>query len=73
MSGSYNIGTKVKWKWANGWGHGKVDERFTEKVTRKISGSEITRNASQDEPAYLIKQEDGGEVLKSHSEIQRDL
>lgn len=72
MSDSYNIGTAVKWKWVSGWGRGKVDERFTEKVTRKINGSEITRNASKKEPAYLIKQEDGCEVLKSHSEIHRD-
>jgi len=72
MSDSYNIGSKVKWKWGNGWGHGKVDERFTEKVTRKIDGSEITRDADNDNPAYLIKQDDGNRVLKSHSELQKD-
>lgn len=72
MSDSYNIGTDVKWKWGNGWGHGTVDERFTEKVTRTIDGSEVTRDASHDEPAYLIKQDDGDRVLKSHSEVQKD-
>ncbi|WP_432354647.1 DUF2945 domain-containing protein [Agrobacterium sp. rho-13.3] len=37
---------------------------------RKIEGSVIKRKASKDEPAYLIEQEDGGRVLKSHSELQ---
>lgn len=72
MSDNYNIGAKVKWKWGNGWGRGKVDDRFTEKVTCKIDGNEVTRNADNDNPAYLIKQEDGDRVLKSHSEIEKD-
>ncbi|MEZ6044182.1 MAG: DUF2945 domain-containing protein [Planctomycetaceae bacterium] len=71
MSKGYQIGTKVKWKWGNGFGEGQVTERFTEKVTRTIKGSEITRSASKEEPAYLIKQEDGDRVLKSHSEIEK--
>lgn len=72
MSHDYNTGTKVKWKWGNGWGHGEVDERFTEKVTRTIDGSEVTRDASEEEPAYLVVQEDGARVLKSHSELEED-
>ena len=68
----FNEGTTVKWKWGEGWGQGKIKERFTEKVTRQISGTEVTRNATDDEPAYLIQQEDGDEVLKSQSEIQKD-
>ncbi|MEQ8210169.1 MAG: DUF2945 domain-containing protein [Lacipirellulaceae bacterium] len=72
MSDKYQVGTKVKWKWGNGWGHGKVEESFTEKVTRSFDGSEVTRDASEDEPAYLIEQEDGDQLLKSHSEVQKD-
>jgi len=41
-------------------------------VERKIKGKEITRNASREEPAYLVKQEDGDEVLKSGSELKKD-
>ena len=67
--GDFSKGDKVKWKWGSGHGTGKVTEKFTSKVTRKISGSEVTRNATDDEPAYLIEQEDGDEVLKSGSEI----
>ena len=72
MSDKYNVGTKVKWKWGTGWGHGQVEESFTEKVTRTIEGNQVTRNASEEEPAYLIEQDDGDRVLKSHSEVEKD-
>lgn len=72
MASGYNVGTKVKWKWGQGWGKGKVEERFTEKVTRTIEGNEVTREASDEEPAYLIEQEDEAQVLKSHSEVEKD-
>ncbi|PZX18892.1 Protein of unknown function (DUF2945) [Palleronia aestuarii] len=65
----YQIGEKVEWNWGNGTGSGKITERFTEKVTRTIKGSEITRDASDDEPAYMIEQDDGDCVLKSASEL----
>ncbi|MEM6695527.1 MAG: DUF2945 domain-containing protein [Pseudomonadota bacterium] len=63
------IGDNVSWNWGNGTGEGKVVERFTEPVTRTLKGSEITRNASGDEPAFLIEQDDGDQVLKSCTEI----
>ncbi|QCI97063.1 DUF2945 domain-containing protein [Agrobacterium larrymoorei] len=66
----FRKGTKVSWKWGNGKGEGKVAESFTEDVERKIEGSVIKRKASEDEPAYLIEQEDGAKVLKSHSELE---
>jgi len=72
MSSGYNVGDKVKWKWGEGYGRGKVAERFTEKTTRTIEGNEVTRDASDDEPAYLIEQDDGDRVLKSHSEVRKD-
>ena len=59
---AYSEGDEVKWNWGNGTGTGKI--------TKTIDGSEITRNASEDEPAYLIEQEDGDEVLKSGSELK---
>lgn len=67
----FNVGTSVKWKWGNGWGNGQVEQAFTSNVTRHIDGTEVTRKASEDEPAYLIRQDDGDRVLKSHSEIQQ--
>lgn len=71
MTGSYKVGDSVKWKWGNGHGQGNITERFTDDVTRTIDGTKVIRNASDEEPAYLIEQADGDRVLKSHSEIQK--
>ncbi len=68
---TYNIGDTVKWNWANGTGKGKIEKTYTKRVTRKINGSDITRDADNDNPAYYIKQDDGGAVLKSHSELEK--
>ena len=68
----YSEGTKVKWKWGSGYGHGEVQSAFEKKVTRKIDGSEVTRDGSSDNPAYYIKVEDGNNVLKLHSEVEKD-
>ena len=69
MSKTYRKGTKVKWSWGDGNAEGKVVESFTEHVSRTIKGNEVTRDADQDNPAYLIEQSDGSRVLKSHSEL----
>ncbi len=50
---------------------GKVKEKFTEPVKKTIKGTEVKRNASKDEPAYLLKQENGNEVLKSETELKK--
>lgn len=71
MSKTYNVGTTVKWNWGNGTATGKVEKSYTQKITRKIDGSEITRDADDENPAYYIKQEDGSDVLKSHSELNK--
>ncbi|MEO0793177.1 MAG: DUF2945 domain-containing protein [Pseudomonadota bacterium] len=70
MSGKYNKGDKVEWDWGNGKGDGKIKEVFKEDVTRTIKGTEVSRNASEDSPAYLIEQSDGDEVIKSESELE---
>ncbi|MEL6750732.1 MAG: DUF2945 domain-containing protein [Pseudomonadota bacterium] len=67
----YSEGTKVEWDWGNGTGTGKIQSVFTEKTTRKIKGSEVTRDGSKDDPAYYIKQEDGDAVLKLDSEVRK--
>ena len=73
MSQTFRIGDKVKWNWAGSEAHGEVRHVFTHKVTRLIKGAEITRNASEDEPAYEIVQKDGDHVLKSQSELDLDV
>lgn len=64
-------GTKVQWKWGNGTAKGKVEETFTEKITKTIAGIEVTRVGEENNKALFIKQEDGSTVLKSESEVER--
>ncbi|MBB6628137.1 DUF2945 domain-containing protein [Nocardioides sp. KIGAM211] len=68
---SIREGTEVSWSWGNGSATGKVTEIHRESVTRTIKGSEITRNGSDDDPAYLIEQDDGAKVLKLRSEVEQ--
>ena len=72
MTKSLHKGAKVSWNWAGNTAEGMIVERFTDKVTRTIKGTEVTRNASQEEPAFLIRQDDGDEVLKSASELEAE-
>lgn len=69
MSKAYQTNTKVRWQWGKGSAEGYVRGVFREKTTKTIKGSEITRNGSDDDPAYLIEQADGDQVLKLHSEL----
>ncbi|WP_247237262.1 DUF2945 domain-containing protein [Telluribacter sp. SYSU D00476] len=64
-------GTKVRWKWGNGHAEGKVMEVHKSDVERTIKGTHVKRNGSADDPALLIEQEDGTQVLKLQSEVER--
>ena len=64
-----SVGDKVSWSWGNGTGTGTVKQVYTDKVTKTIKGNEVTRDATEDEPAYLIEQDDGDRVLKSVTEV----
>ncbi len=68
---SYSKGDKVEWDWGNGTATGKVQKTYTQKVTRKLQGSEVTRNGSDDDPALYIEQDDGDGVLKLSSEVRK--
>ncbi|WP_386684388.1 DUF2945 domain-containing protein [Loktanella sp. R86503] len=66
----FKEGDRVKWNWGNGTGTGKVVKRYTRKTTLTIKGNDVTRDASEDEPAFRIEQDDGDEVFKSITEIE---
>jgi hypothetical protein len=68
---SIRTGTEVTWKWGSSTASGKVTEVHHSKVTRTTKGSEITRNGSDDDPAYVIEQADGTTVLKLRSEVEQ--
>ena len=71
MSSHYSEGDKVQWDWGKGTATGKIVKTYTQKITLKIEGSEVTREADDENPAYKIEQKDGGIVLKSHSEVKK--
>lgn len=69
MGQKYQVNQYVKWNYGSGTAKGQIKESYKEKVTKTIKGNEVTRNATDDEPAYLVEQEDGDQVLKSESEL----
>ncbi|QDV69128.1 hypothetical protein Poly24_28420 [Rosistilla carotiformis] len=71
MSQEFQKNQSVQWNFGSGVGKGKIKDAFISKVTRTIKGSEVTRNATEEEPAYLIHQDDGDEVLKCQSELTK--
>ncbi|MEM9855725.1 MAG: DUF2945 domain-containing protein [Bacteroidota bacterium] len=64
-------GTQVKWNWGSGKAEGRVQETYTKKVIKTIDGNKVTRNGESGNKALFIKQEDGAEVLKLESEVER--
>lgn len=69
MSG-FSKGTRVEWDWGQGTASGTIDTVYMQKITRTLKGTDVTRNASSENPAYYIIQDDGDGVLKSHSEVR---
>lgn len=66
----FNKGDEVSWKWGRGKAKGTIEEVYTSRVTKKIKNKFITRNATPEEPAYLISvSNNGGVALKSESNL----
>ena len=63
-------GGNVNWNWGQGKAEGTITEKFDKPVKKKIKGADVKRNASKDEPAYMITQDNGNKVLKSESELK---
>ena len=64
-------GDKVEWNWGASKAEGEIVKEYDKPITKTIKGTKIKRNASKDEPAYEIKQENGNKVLKSGSELKK--
>jgi hypothetical protein len=69
MTKAFGTGEKVQWNWGNGTGEAEVKEVHTERVEREIAGTNQVRNGTDDNPAYVLEQSDGRQVLKLHSEL----
>lgn len=64
-------GTRVRWSWGSSSAEGTVEEVHHETISRQSKGEKITRKGSDDDPAYVITQDDGTVVLKLASEVER--
>jgi len=64
-------GDKVEWNWGKSKAEGEITKGYNKPVEKTIKGTKVKRNASHDEPAYEIKQENGNKVLKSESELKK--
>lgn len=63
-------GQTVSWNWGKSTAKGKIKAKYVKAVTRKIKGTSVKRNASKENPAYFIEQENGNKVLKSEKELK---
>lgn len=62
----YKVGDKVSLGYAR---VGVIQEVYTEPVTIEIDGTTVTKEASSNNPAYLIKEPSGHVVLKLGTEL----
>lgn len=69
MANSFHKGQSVSWKWADDRAYGEIEERFDRRVQRTLKGTKVVRVGTKENPAYLIRQEDGNRVLKRGSEL----
>jgi hypothetical protein len=67
---SIRTGSTVSWKWGSSTASGKVSEIHRDTVSRRTKGEQVTRHGSDDNPAYVIEQDDGTVVLKLRSELR---
>ena len=67
----FRKGSKVEWPWGKGHAEAKVIEVITTSITKVIKGSKITRHGTKENPAYLLEQEKGNQVLKLESELRK--
>ncbi|WP_010147111.1 DUF2945 domain-containing protein [Serinicoccus profundi] len=65
------VGTTVTWSWGSSHAQGTVTEVHHERVSRTTKGKKVTRNGTDDDPAYVIEQDDDTVVLKLRSEVER--
>ncbi|MGN6178885.1 MAG: DUF2945 domain-containing protein [Mucilaginibacter sp.] len=64
-------GDKVEWNWGRYKAEGSIEKEHEKPISKTIKRAKVKRNASKQEPAYEIKQENGNKVLKSESELKK--
>lgn len=63
-------GDKVHWNRGKSQAEGTIKDKSEKTIIKKIKGTEVKRKAGKEEPAYIIEQQNGTEVVKSESELK---
>lgn len=63
-------GVRVAWIWDGRTVEGVIRKVFTHRLERTMNGSTVTRAADKRNPAYLIEQDGGLNILINHSQLQ---
>mgnify|MGYP000926002674 CR=1 FL=1 len=64
------IGDEVGWQWGSGLAMGEVIEIHAKRAEIESKGKHIVRNGSNDDPAVVIRADNGSKVIKLAHEIQ---
>lgn len=64
------VGDQVGWQWGNGLATGEVIDIRHEKTVIESKGKCITRNGRDDDPAVIIRSDNGSKVVKLEHEVQ---
>lgn len=64
-------GSTVRWNWGNGVAKGTVEETYDKEVEKTIAGSTFLMRGEKGNKALLIKQDDGSQVLKLESDVEK--
>lgn len=67
----FRTGDRVEWDWGRGTASARIEAILPRRVSCIIKGKRIRRNGTPARPALLLRQEDGGRVLKLASEVRK--
>jgi Hypervirulence associated proteins TUDOR domain len=65
------VGCEVSWMFGKNKAMGKIVKMSEAPMTVKLKGKDITRNGTPEDPALLIEQGDGTQILKLSSEMEQ--
>lgn len=66
----FQVGDRVQWSWGEGEAVGVIQEIIKEPITLELRGTMVRCEGSEEDPAFLIRQDDGDELVKRSSEVE---
>lgn len=63
-------GARVVWSWDGRMIEGVIRKVFTHHLERTFNGATVTRPCDKRNPAYLVEQDGGSELLLNHDELR---